>query len=141
MSKKESDDGFGSFLVVLIGIGYFCWDYLVNFVSKNWFWILIVVFGLIFLVSFLKYKINERKYQRLMNKYHDDDVVSGIMGNKVWRGQTAEQLFDSWGDPEVKDIKVSKYKRIEIWKYGRINKRSFKSKVTLENGIVVGYEV
>lgn len=149
MSRKKSEsDGGGIGLVIFIGIIYFCWDYLVkiwNFLSENWLWILVAIVGLVFSVLFLSARADEksqqRRYQYLINKYHDDSVVRGIMNEQVWRGQTDEQLLDSWGNPEDKDIKVLKSKRTEIWKYGKINSRSYRQKVTLENGIVVGYEV
>lgn len=72
-------------------------------------------------------------------KYQDPIVVERIMNKEIWQGMTDEQLVDSWGRPEAKDSKLYKTKTSEIFKYGKIGKNRFVERVTVENGIVVGW--
>jgi hypothetical protein len=57
-----------------------------------------------------------------------------------WQGQTQEQLLDSLGRPADTDTKVLKTKTKEIWKYNRVGKNRFGLRVTVENGVVVGWD-
>ncbi|WP_288076847.1 DUF2845 domain-containing protein [Pseudomonas sp.] len=84
-----------------------------------------------------------RKWKRrkwLMAKYGSSDIVDGIMRRMFWQGQTAEQLFDSIGHPTDVDRKVLKTKSKEIWKYNRTGKGRFGLRITVENGLVVGWD-
>jgi hypothetical protein len=83
----------------------------------------------------------EKERQKgLLAKYNDADLVQRIMKKDVWQGQTAEQLTDALGPPETVEQKVLKTKRTEIWKYNRQGARSFRLRVKLENGVVIGWE-
>lgn len=150
MAKKQQnneDDPFVMLIVILVGIIYFVWDFIV----RNWLFLLIGVVALIVLYCYFKYKRAKRReleyemwwqerYHYLMNRYQDEDVVKGIMNEQFWQGQTKEMLLDSLGRPDDKDIKVLKNKRREVWKYGKINARSYRTKIILENGVVIGYD-
>jgi hypothetical protein len=50
------------------------------------------------------------------------------------------ELEDSWGKPLDIDQKIYKTKRKEVWKYGQIAKNRYSQKVTIEDGVVVGWE-
>ncbi len=61
------------------------------------------------------------------------------MNKTIWEGMSQAQLIDSWGLPAAKDQKVYKTKIAETFKYNQTGKRSFANRVTVENGIVVGW--
>lgn len=76
----------------------------------------------------------------LLAKYQDEQTVNAIMAGLVWVGMTEEQLLDSFGSPEDKSVKVYKTKTVETFKYDQTGKNRFSKRVTIENGIVVGFE-
>lgn len=84
----------------------------------------------------------KRKARRnaLIERY-DEDIADKIMAGEIWLDQTPEQLKDSLGEPDDKDIKVLKTKSKEIWKYDEIGKNRYRKIITIENGLVVGWEM
>jgi hypothetical protein len=76
----------------------------------------------------------------LLAKYGDDGAAERIIDNQIWRGMTAEQLTEVMGAPEEKDRRVLKTKTVEVWKYGRTGANRFRWRVTLEEGVVTGWE-
>ena len=82
----------------------------------------------------------KKRREALLKKYGDADVVTRIMKKMFWQGQTHEQLRDSLGRPLDTDEKVLKTKTKEIWKYNRVGKNRYGLRITLENGIVVGWD-
>lgn len=75
----------------------------------------------------------------LAEKYKDDGIVEAILRQKIWEGMTAAQLFDSAGDPEAVDQKFMKTKSREVWKYDHQGGNRYLLRVTLDNGVVVGW--
>ena len=90
------------------------------------------------LIGLSVYVQNERR-KRLMAKYGDALAVEKIMKKIIWQGMTTEQLVDSIGRPVVVDEKVYKTKTVLTFKYHRDGSRSFRTRVTVENGEVVGW--
>jgi hypothetical protein len=84
-------------------------------------------------------KANDR-LQYLQQKYGDEEIVRNILGGYFWQGQTQEQLIDSIGRPSAIDNKVLKSSIREIWKYNQTGKNRYSLRITLENGIVTGWE-
>lgn len=84
-------------------------------------------------------KRREARIAYLMSKYNDEDIVTGIMMQRFWQGQTEEQLEDSLGEPEEKDHNVTRNKIKEVWKYDQTGKGRFGLRITLENRIVTGW--
>jgi len=80
------------------------------------------------------------KRSRLIDRYHDENVVNLIMDSKIWQGMSQEQLIESWGEPAAKDQKIYKTKITETFKYNQTSRTRFGSRVKVENGIVVGWE-
>lgn len=76
----------------------------------------------------------------LSEKYADQSIVQAILDQKIWEGMTAAHLFDSAGEPEAIDQKYMKAKSREIWKYHHEGGNRFLLRVTLENGLVVGWD-
>lgn len=82
--------------------------------------------------------IQRRKH--LIERYGNPEIADRIMKAQIWRGQTAEQLRESLGKPADIDQTVLKTKTKEVWKYQPTGRRSYAVKVTLDDGVVVGWE-
>lgn len=81
------------------------------------------------------------RYSRLLQKYGGDEkLVDALVSGTIWQGMTAEQLRDSWGDPVSIEEKVMKTKIKQVFKYKQITKTRFRDKVTLEDGVIVGWD-
>lgn len=79
------------------------------------------------------------RWDMLMTKYGDADVVAAIMRRAVWQGMSREQLLDSRGRPLAIDEQVYKTKTKHVFKYDQDGRNRFATRVTLENGTVVGW--
>jgi uncharacterized membrane protein len=101
-----------------------------------YWWVVLVIIALVVLFHYL----DKWKRERLMEKYHDAELVDKLMQGLYWQGQTEEQLTDSLGTPSDVDQKVLKTKTKEIWKYDETGKNRYALKITLENGVVVGWD-
>ncbi len=99
--------------------------------------ILVIAGGIVTLVVFLR----KRRRDALMQKYGDRQVVDAIISKNIWQGQTSEQLVDSLGGPVDTDYKVLKTKKKEIWKYHHRGGNRYGLRVTLENDVIVGWEM
>ncbi|MHC2001789.1 hypothetical protein ACYQR9_15270 [Methylobacterium sp. CM6241] len=84
---------------------------------------------------------NKARRKRLIEKYGDAQVVDRIMGKIIWQGMSAEQLIDSLGRPVATDRKVFKNKTSETYKYDQAGRNRYRRRVTIENGIVVGWDI
>ena len=87
-----------------------------------------------------KNKARRERVEYLMSKYNDEAIVSKIMDGYFWEGQTSEQLIESLGRPVEIDEKMLKTKTKEIWKYSSLGGNRFGLRITLENGVVVGWD-
>lgn len=96
----------------------------------------VIVVGLI-VVAAMNHAARKR---HLLAKYKDAEIVDAIMRHRIWQGQTVEQLVDSIGRPLDVDQKVLKTKTKEVLKYNRTGKNRFTLRVTVENGVVVGWD-
>ena len=80
------------------------------------------------------------RYARLMQKYSDEKLVDALISKTIWQGMTAEQLRDSWGEPASIEEKVMKTKIKQVFKYRPVAANRFRDKVTLEDGVIVGWD-
>lgn len=81
------------------------------------------------------------RYARLMAKYGGDEkLVQALLTQTIWQGMTAEQLRDSWGEPAAIEQKVMKTRVREVFKYRPLGRNRFRDKVTLEDGLITGWE-
>ena len=80
------------------------------------------------------------RYAKLMAKYGDEKLVHALVTQTFWQGMTIDQLKDSWGEPVAVEQKVMKTKVREIYKYKPLGKNRFRDKVTLEDGIITGWD-
>lgn len=103
-------------------------EYVFGFIAVCVVWALVVSF------------LNRVRRKELMAKYGDEVIVNKIMNKMFWQGQTPEQLIDSIGRPLDTDQRVMKTKVKEVWKYNRTGKGRYALRITLENGVVVGWD-
>jgi len=86
-------------------------------------------------------KVNRNSRRRnLLGKYGNANIAEKILDGYIWQGQTSAQLLDSRGNPTDIERKVFKSKTKETWKYHQIRKGQFRTRIFLENDIVVGWE-
>jgi len=81
-----------------------------------------------------------RRRRHLIERYGDPAIARQIMKCVIWKGETQEQLLESLGRPADIDQKVLKTKTKEVWKYRKTARNRFGLKVTLDDGIVTGWE-
>lgn len=150
MTKAEQK-AFGGLLLVGIVIGTPI--YIVVKLEEAVGWqvlISVLVIGLVAFLLFQSWRSKgreadrkaaiEARRARLLAKYGDEEVVTKIMARTIWQTQTADQLRESLGDPVDTDEKVMKSKRREVWKYHQTGANRFGLRVTLEDGVVVGWD-
>ena len=87
--------------------------------------------------AFLTYLLAKRA--RLMMKSRDEELIERLLEEKFWVGQTKEQLINSLGEPLDVNQKVLKTKVKEVWKYEQTGKNRYGLKITLDDGVVVGW--
>lgn len=124
-------------LAVVIGLPI----YLATKVIDVTGWVLPVVVFLVIIGLVIASRANKRRkrIEALRRKY-PEEIVQRILGGQIWQGQTEEQLIDAIGSPAEVDTKVLKTMQREIWKYGRISAKRFRLRITVENGIVTGWD-
>ncbi|HLV88693.1 MAG TPA: hypothetical protein VKV39_17035 [Candidatus Sulfotelmatobacter sp.] len=99
-----------------------------------------VIIGATALVFVAFVAVKKQKRASLLAKYGDPLVVERILNKTLWVGETSAQLIDSLGAPLEVDRSVLKTKTKETWKYLRKSAKRYGLRVTLENGIVVGWD-
>ena len=82
-----------------------------------------------------------QRRKQLTARYGDSEIARRIMKREVWQGETQEQLLESLGQPADIDQKVLKTKSKEVWKYRPTGKNRFGLKVTLDDGVVVAWDM
>ena len=101
--------------------------------------IIVVVLVIVGWVSISKY-LDKKRRKALFEKYGDPEIVDRIIRKMFWQGQTQAQLVDALGRPVEIDKNVLKTKTKEIWKYSQIGKGRYALRITLENGLVGGWD-
>jgi hypothetical protein len=106
-------------------------------------WIVVAILlavAAVVLVFVARALASHSRYARLLAKYGDDRLVQALVTQTIWQGMTAEQLRDSWGEPAAVEQKVMKTRVREVYKYKPVGKNRFRDKVTLEDGIITGWD-
>lgn len=87
-------------------------------------------------------QMKEREDARhsLITQRYDPETAQRIFSHQIWQGMTAEQLMDSADMAEAIDTTVTKRGRKEVWKYGQETATRFDTRITLEDGVVVGWQ-
>ncbi len=81
-----------------------------------------------------------RRRDELAKKYGDPKIADAILSRTVWKGQTVEQLQESLGRAADIDQKVLKSMTREVWKYHPRGANRFGLRITVENGVVSGWD-
>ena len=103
--------------------------------------ITIIIAGAVVILAIVLFiGLNVRRRLKLMAKYNDQHAVDMIMSKRIWEGMTEAQLVEAWGKPAEVDERVLKTKTAHVYKYNRSGKASFRDKVKLDDGVVVGWE-
>lgn len=138
MARRSSSAEASLFaLAVVIGLPI----YLATKVIDVTGWVLPVVVVVVIIGLVIASRANKRRkrLEALRRKY-PEEIVQRILGGQIWQGQTEEQLIDAIGSPAEVDTKVLKTMQREIWKYGRISAKRFRLRITVENGMVAGWD-
>ena len=101
---------------------------------------IISVGAVVILAIALVIGMNARRRIKLLGKYNDQHAVDMIMSRRIWEGMTQDQLIDAWGKPVEIDERVLKTKIAHVYKYNRSGKASFRDKVKLDDGVVIGWD-
>ena len=106
-----------------------------------------VVAGILIVVAvavlcFAAFALAKRsRYSRLLQKYGGDEkLVDALITRTIWQGITAEQLRYSWGEPASIEEKVMNTKIKLVFKYRPVAANRYRDKVTLEDGVIVGWD-
>jgi hypothetical protein len=110
------------------------------FATIPWGQIGFAALGIIVLVVAVCIWGYRQRHRHLTEKHGDPEVARSIMRGVIWQGETQEQVLDSLGRPEDIDRKVLKTKTKEIWKYRPTARNRFGLKITLDDGVVTGWE-
>ena len=103
--------------------------------------ILTLLFGALVLAALVGVWGYRQRRKQLTEKYGDPEIARRIMKKVLWQGETQEQLLEALGTPEDIDQKILKTKSKEVWKYRPSGKNRFGLKVTLDDGIVVAWDM
>jgi len=101
-----------------------------------WYFLLAII-AVFFLPGYLSRRARRKEIYR---KYGYTGDAERIISKTLWVGETTQQLVDSLGWPIDKDEKVLKTKRKEIWKYYSRGVNRYGLRVTIEEGVVVGWD-
>jgi hypothetical protein len=100
-----------------------------------------LIAGGLLLLWFLKNWATRRARVRyLREKYQNEGIVQKILANRIWIGQTADQLTDSIGHSVTTDHKLLKTKSRDIWKYRRKGVNRYGLRITVEDGYVTAWD-
>jgi len=106
--------------------------------------VIIIIIAILVFNSYLTEKARKAAEQArkeyIYRKYGQTEIADRIINKTIWVGETSEQLSDSLGSPLDIDEKVLKTKKKEIWKYFQKSANRYGYKITIENGIVVGWD-
>jgi hypothetical protein len=136
---RRSSSAEASLLVLAIVIGLPV--YLAMKVIDVTGWVLPVVVVVVIIGLVIASRANKRRKRlEVLRRKYPEEIVQRILGGQIWQGQTEEQLIDAIGSPAEVDTKVLKTIQREIWKYGRISAKRFRLRITVENGMVTGWD-
>ncbi|MDE1963663.1 MAG: hypothetical protein KGI42_07180 [Xanthomonadaceae bacterium] len=136
---RRSSSAEASLLVLAIVIGLPVYLAMKVIDVTGWVLPVVIVVAIIGLAMASRAKKRRKRIEALRRKY-PEEIVQRILDGHIWQGQTEEQLIDAIGSPAEVDTKVLKTMHREIWKYGRISAKRFRLRITVENGMVAGWD-
>lgn len=102
--------------------------------------ICIIIFYFKCFLHLIKVKRAKNHIYELMLKYDDKEIVSRILNQSIWVGQTASQLLDSLGNPEDTSEWCNTKEFGETWKYYQTGKNRYALKIYIVNNHVSGWD-
>jgi hypothetical protein len=87
-----------------------------------------------------KSKVDEKKHAAHLRTKYPETVVQRMISERVWQGQTSTELADSLGSPSSVDRKLLATRTREIWKYYPRGVNRYGLRITLDDGMVVGWD-
>ncbi len=99
----------------------------------EWIWVIVAL-----LLAFMAWSQWYRR-RELRARYDSDPFMHDVLSGRVRQGMTAQHVIDAWGPPSAIDEKVLKSKVVHTYKYAKTGTRSFRQRVQIENGKVVGW--
>ena len=103
------------------------------------FIVLLVLIGM--LAAFGHAHMQNKRRAYLMSKYNDAVIVERIMEKKFWIGMTQEMLVDSLGRPAGIDERLMRTKTSHTYKYHASGVGRYRTRIKLDNGRVVGWDL
>lgn len=85
-------------------------------------------------------RAEEAARRQMLIELYGEENAPRIIAREVWQGATREMIEAAHGPPCDVDEKVMKTKTRQILKYRPAGKNRYELKITLENGVVVGWE-
>lgn len=76
----------------------------------------------------------------LEEKYGSADIADAILSEQLWIGQKKEMLIDAFGDPDHVESHVTSKRSKEILSFQQDDNGNYLLKVSLNNGIVSGWD-
>ena len=98
--------------------------------------VVFVLLGIWVLIHQAMEASREADRQRMVDAKYSGETAAMISKKMFWQGQTADQLRDSLGPPHAVDVKLLKTRRREIWKYHNYEANRYRTRITLDDGIV-----
>lgn len=108
-------------------------------ISGWWFLGGLFLYAVVTLALYQTARDNKR-WNRLMEKYGDEQAVERIMKRVYWEGMTDDMLRDALGHPDSMDESRQSGKGTQTWKYHPDGKNRFKLRITVTNGVVTGWQ-
>ena len=82
----------------------------------------------------------QSRLARLISRYNDSEIAKCVFHHEIWLGQTDQQLLDSRGTPAGIDHGLLGAREREVWKYGPRDTGGYRLRITLEDGVVTGWQ-
>jgi hypothetical protein len=109
-------------------------------------WIVTIIAALAalaFLAPALR-RAQERRAERdrdrfIREHFGESPYLSDILNRRIRVGMSEDELIASWGSPIEVDERVLKTKVVHTYKYAQVSARTFRQRVKLEDGLVVGW--
>jgi hypothetical protein len=98
--------------------------------------VVMALLGIRFLIHRAGQQTRAAERLRIVSNEYTGEIAFRISQKMFWRRQTADQLRDSLGPPDAIDVKLLKTKYREIWEYGHDEANRYRTRVTLDDGIV-----
>ena len=135
MARRKNNESALIALVIIVGLSIWIVSKITDNIGTGAFITCIAVV----LVAVIFYFIRKRavRLAYLRAKYGNETIVRRIMERKLWQGQTIDQLLDSVGRPLSIDTNLLKTRKREVWKYQPSGKGRYRTRVTLDDDVVV----